>query len=1490
MADFDIRFPIRGLSDDVAYSEQEPGTTSDALNVRGLDPVTGRERGAQREGLSKFCADGQALTGKVNALMSVSYDLRNITYSTVSTADETDAIWSYTTPGGGPCYGLSVDSQENVYCLNGDTGIVKLNSDGVKVWEYGVKVADKGQKLRVIHADKQGGVFVASSSGGEQEEASVWRVIESVNLDEEVEPEELWSLKPGGYVKSLDYRFGSLYIAIDRPDMGISEVVTYNQAASSSPVEAQRFEVPYPVNDIVVDDKGYMVVSCPRNESRGFNLDGTVKTGINPMSPESTVSTIGWTPKDLDDWESRVWSWYDADDIDFTSETPPEVGDEITFVRSKDTNGRHLYSNSVDSHDGPTYGVGLAGRGTLRFNGVDQSLISGPAGTNTKSSASSQQTSFPAYEGGMFAAFILCRPNKESASTTPGGVNPLGTLFWQDVRGGNQFGAPDTPLSGGGVGALDRTFACRFNWLWNIFVSAGHYPGAIQLNTGVTGGADSYKETGSTVSMYDFPRGVYPVDGTGAFFPGAFHSIFDSPSRVWWGGQTDEDSTYYGINEFDGAESWEQDDEAVLLTIIHDGAVDAQTVNLCGGTRELAADGPPSGKTRSLFRINGVPVDRWQDRTFKSAPEAFTRWGSEYSGSNDFCFSGEILEVVVLDRIDREDDTSEPKVITHPEDPDYIKSLTLSSAGTGYNPAGGKLRAQIQQGNTPASEANSGGCHRPQVESGGGAGVPHSTFGNAGTPGTLNYKSWVEVGTYTADGSGALTSVTLLKDQSGWGWANVPEVVPEDDFKYGGGGTNAVIDVSIHEDYSGSSVLDDDTTDLEKMEGYLVHKWGCPNILPGDSDRWVHPYHNKVPQAAKSDGSYGADTNAFLGVGPFVIQYDSTGDPVWIGDGGNAGPMCGLSAGILSDGQVVSMGEKYIPPSTSPIPGVSQISSDGSSVSTVLGTGNPLTAGDIAVGEFDDVFIARTHESAQPTDETVTAYNLASFKLYGLDIDEGVGDDSRDGFAVGLSPFNPDYGDDITEPTYRSQYVYVGVSDVRKDGTDGQPNVYKFKTVSTAPNSNPPRGHSNYAVSGDGELKSFSAGGTLDDLTTGDESPDFAPTSIFIDWTSLFNKVYVTDGQTVKVIDPVKDEVEALEPEDGGKLPENPRLIAAWRGRLVLARLADDPHAYVMSEKDNPKGWNTEPIEDSSTAATAGSLSLAGKPQDVINTLIPYSDDILIMGCDSSIWTLTGDPLLGGQIDLVTDVTGMAFGRPWCKDPRGNIFFFGSRGGVYVMPPTGGAPEKITESSIDRRMSDVDLGTYRIELVWNERQEGLHVLQTPYGSGGSAVRHWFWDRKRNAWWEDEFGDTTVQPTAALVIDGDTVDDRVMLVGGEDGAIRQFDESATDDDGFGIEARVLFGPIVPKQGEGKEVRFSHLAVTLASEQDGAIVQTYISDTADDKGTAFSQDDMSPGRNPYLTRKVKGGYYWVQLLNANPHERWAFEGMSVRAYPAGRRRDR
>lgn len=53
----ELVFPLDGLYESVEYQQQPGGTAAEALNVRGDDCRTRRERGASRPGLSQFIPD-----------------------------------------------------------------------------------------------------------------------------------------------------------------------------------------------------------------------------------------------------------------------------------------------------------------------------------------------------------------------------------------------------------------------------------------------------------------------------------------------------------------------------------------------------------------------------------------------------------------------------------------------------------------------------------------------------------------------------------------------------------------------------------------------------------------------------------------------------------------------------------------------------------------------------------------------------------------------------------------------------------------------------------------------------------------------------------------------------------------------------------------------------------------------------------------------------------------------------------------------------------------------------------------------------------------------------------------------------------------------------------------------------------------------------------------------------------------------------------------
>jgi hypothetical protein len=401
--------------------------------------------------------------------------------------------------------------------------------------------------------------------------------------------------------------------------------------------------------------------------------------------------------------------------------------------------------------------------------------------------------------------------------------------------------------------------------------------------------------------------------------------------------------------------------------------------------------------------------------------------------------------------------------------------------------------------------------------------------------------------------------------------------------------------------------------------------------------------------------------------------------------------------------------------------------------------------------------------------------------------------------------------------------------------------------------------------------------------------PELDPDAPYVDSAILFGKVYFADGINYRVYDPRNDIVTSWDAQDAGSLPNRCKLLANWRGRAVLARGADDPHNWHMSEQGAPNNWDNFPPVSTATQAISGNNARAGLCPDLVNSLIPYNDDLLLFGCDSSLWMMRGDPMAGGVFDLVSDVTGVAFGRSWAKDPEGNLYFFGSRGGVYIMRP-GGIPASMTQATIERRLTEVDLGQFYVEMFWNTYDDGLHLFLMPFTDTATHTKHFFWERRTGAWFQDEFGpvgNTAKQPSAAIVVDGDAPDDRCLLVGTYDSSLLKWDKNAVNDDSQIINSRVLIGPIAPDDTE-MESRVMNLAAVLSNQ--GAVnYRLYASQTPDLKGEPVANGTLVPGRNPIHLVRARGAYVWIELGQANAATRWAMESLRMDAYPAGRKRN-
>lgn len=383
-------------------------------------------------------------------------------------------------------------------------------------------------------------------------------------------------------------------------------------------------------------------------------------------------------------------------------------------------------------------------------------------------------------------------------------------------------------------------------------------------------------------------------------------------------------------------------------------------------------------------------------------------------------------------------------------------------------------------------------------------------------------------------------------------------------------------------------------------------------------------------------------------------------------------------------------------------------------------------------------------------------------------------------------------------------------------------------------------------------------------------------------------KLYFADGVNAVKYVPVTNSLETWT-ASAGSLPvdsddNRPRLICTWRGRIVQSGLILDPQNWFMSAVTDPDNWDYSPASVTPTQAIAGNNSPIGTVGDVITALVPYTDDILIFGGDHTIWLMNGDPMNGGQIDLVSDAIGMAWGIPWCKDPYGNVYFVSNRTGVYSLMP-GQQPIRISQP-IEQLLLDVDTGSNTFRLLWDDRYQGLHVFITPT-SQAAAATHLFYEQRTGAWWQDQFANKDHNPLTCCTFDGNEPGDRVALIGSWDGYVRAIDPEATTDDGWPITSSVVLGPILSKDSD--EIIAKMCQAVLGATSGDVTFEVFVGATAEIAlaSSPVMTGTWKAGRNPNTLMRWAGHALYIRLSSTAP---WSMEFLRVTIAGCGKVRRR
>jgi len=348
-----------------------------------------------------------------------------------------------------------------------------------------------------------------------------------------------------------------------------------------------------------------------------------------------------------------------------------------------------------------------------------------------------------------------------------------------------------------------------------------------------------------------------------------------------------------------------------------------------------------------------------------------------------------------------------------------------------------------------------------------------------------------------------------------------------------------------------------------------------------------------------------------------------------------------------------------------------------------------------------------------------------------------------------------------------------------------------------------------------------------------------------------------------------------------GALPSKPSGVVTWRGRLVYFGVAGEEQNAFMSRPDDPSDWQYG--QDDVGSAVALNLSNAGGIGQPIYALIPYKDDVLLFGCDHSIYALAGDPAADGAVTTASEAIGMMGRDAWTTDPAGTIYFMGTTG-FYRMSP-GGVPENLTAGSLNEAFRAIDRSTTYIACAWDASNHGCWIFLVPIDAGDDCTAYWY-DARTKGFFPATFP-ALYGPTTVATFDGDGALDRYTILGGTDGYLRKLDVAASTDDGVAIDSYVFIGPVNPF-GQFADAMLHSFQAWLYSGS-GAVTGTlHVGASPEDAyydsaPTALTTWSITgTGKQARLLTRARGAAFYVKLAGS---EAWVMERLGALAEYGG-----
>jgi hypothetical protein len=235
--------------------------------------------------------------------------------------------------------------------------------------------------------------------------------------------------------------------------------------------------------------------------------------------------------------------------------------------------------------------------------------------------------------------------------------------------------------------------------------------------------------------------------------------------------------------------------------------------------------------------------------------------------------------------------------------------------------------------------------------------------------------------------------------------------------------------------------------------------------------------------------------------------------------------------------------------------------------------------------------------------------------------------------------------------------------------------------------------------------------------------------------------------------------------------------------------------------------------------------------------------------------------------------------------------------GLYRLPRGGREPINVSGRRLATRLDQVNANSTFIQLAYDAYKKTLHIFLTPI-DGTTIGTHVVYDTFLDAFWEDNYP-LAAGPWSTCNIRGNEDEDRRVLLGGNDGWVRRFLDSAAGDLAEGgassdaINARIKFGPIETEAG-WEQSMITEFHATSSADSGTAELEFFTADTPEElEDTVFGggQTYNVFGSGAYTSPRrvrIRGGAHQVTLRQNSSVNTFSMERIRLMISSTGARR--